>query len=70
MPDGSAADPASNGITMLLANWTGQSTPDSVNEGVDYATAAKSQLDFLYSDNVPKTSDGAISHRTSQVQLW
>ena len=55
---------------MLLANRTGQPTPDSVNEGVDYAIAAKSQLDFLYSDNVPKTSDGAISHRTSQVQLW
>lgn len=70
MPDGSAADPASNGITFLLANWTGYGLPDSVDEGVDYGLAAKSQLDYLYSDNVPKTSDGAMSHRNDQLQLW
>ena len=63
MPDGSAADPASNGVTVLLANLTGVS-------GGDYATAAESQLNFLYSDKVPKTMDGAISHRIDQLQLW
>lgn len=60
--DASAADPASIGIAVLLANWTGQ-------RGEDYAGAAKDQLDFLQF-RVPRTSDGAISHRTSQVQLW
>lgn len=62
MPDGSAADPASIGIAVLLANWTQQ-------DGQDYAGAAKDQLDFLY-QNVPKTIDGAISHRVSELQLW
>lgn len=60
--DGSAADPASIGVAVLLANWTGQG-------GEDYAGAAKDQLDFLQF-KVPRTSDGAISHRVSQVQLW
>ncbi|KAF5378135.1 hypothetical protein D9615_007521 [Tricholomella constricta] len=60
--DGSAADPASIGFAVLLANWTGQS-------GGDYAEAAKDQLEFLQL-KVPRTSDGAISHRVSQVQLW
>jgi hypothetical protein len=60
--DSSAADPASIGVAVLLANWTGQG-------GEDYAGAAKDQLDYLQFQ-VPRTSDGAISHRTSQVQLW
>ncbi|KAG6872500.1 hypothetical protein C0995_009256 [Termitomyces sp. Mi166 len=60
--DGSAADPASIGFAVLIANWTGQGDED-------YAGAAKDQLDFLES-KVPRTSDGAISHRVSQVQLW
>ncbi|KAG6908570.1 hypothetical protein DXG01_004128 [Tephrocybe rancida] len=60
--DGSAADPSSIGFAVLLANWTGQG-------GEDYASAAKDQLDYL-EFNVPRTSDGAISHRVSQVQLW
>jgi hypothetical protein len=62
MQDGSAADPASIGVAVLLANWTGQA-------GEDYADAAKDQLEFLQF-SVPKTSDGAISHRVSEVQLW
>ncbi|KAL0948050.1 hypothetical protein HGRIS_010674 [Hohenbuehelia grisea] len=62
MQDGSAADPASIGIAVLLANWTGQG-------GQDYAGAAKDQLDFLM-QRVPRTDDGAISHRVSEVQLW
>ncbi|ETW76346.1 hypothetical protein HETIRDRAFT_65769 [Heterobasidion irregulare TC 32-1] len=63
--DGSAADPASIGVAVLLANWTGLGRVD----GLDYAGAARDELDFLFND-VPKTSDGAFSHRVSQVQLW
>lgn len=73
MPDGSAADPASNGITILMANWTGLAARDSTSNSslnYDYARAAQSQLDFLFSSNVPKTSDGAFSHRVDQLQLW
>ncbi|RXW12246.1 hypothetical protein EST38_g13610 [Candolleomyces aberdarensis] len=73
MPDGSAADPASNGVTILMANWTGLAARDSASNSslnYDYAAAAKSQLGFLHSNNVPKTSDGAISHRVDQLQLW
>lgn len=62
--DGSAADPASIGMSVLLANWTRQD-----NGSVDYAGAAKDQLDYLM-QVVPHTSDGAISHRVSEVQLW
>jgi hypothetical protein len=63
--DSAAGDPASIGMAVLLANWTGQDQ----NDGLDYAGAAQDQLDFLF-QNVPQTSDGAISHRVSQVQLW
>lgn len=62
--DGSAADPASIGFAVLLANWTGQDAGQ-----IDYAGAAKDQLDYLLQD-VPQTSDGAISHRVYEVQLW
>ncbi|PPQ94912.1 hypothetical protein CVT25_004397 [Psilocybe cyanescens] len=64
LPDGSAGDPASIGVAVLLAEWTNQD-----NGKLDYAGAAKDQLDFLLND-VPRTSDGAISHRVSEVQLW
>lgn len=62
MPDGSAADPASLGVCVLIANWTKAGD-------LDYAGAAKSQIDYLFT-KVPRTSDGAISHRESQLQLW
>jgi len=62
MPDGSAADPASIGVCVLIANWTKAGD-------LDYAGAAKSQIDYLFT-MVPRTSDGAISHRLSQLQLW
>ncbi|KAF8734265.1 hypothetical protein AX14_003490 [Amanita brunnescens Koide BX004] len=62
--DGSAGDPASIGFAVLLANWTGQD-----NGQIDYEGAANDQLSYLLLD-VPKTSDGAISHRVSEVQLW
>lgn len=63
--DTSAGDPASIGVAVLLANWTGQGAID----GLDYAGAARDQLDYLF-QNVSKTSDGALSHRVDQLQLW
>jgi hypothetical protein len=61
--DGSAGDPASVGTAVLVANWTGL-------RGEDYAAAATAQVEYLFGPAVPKTSDGAISHRVSQLQLW
>ena len=52
-------------VAVLIANWTGQGDQD----GLDYAQAAQDQLDYLLQD-VPKTEDGAISHRVEQVELW
>ncbi|KAF7304894.1 hypothetical protein MKEN_01203700 [Mycena kentingensis (nom. inval.)] len=63
--DGAAGDPPSIGVAVLLANWTGRNSDD----GLDYAKAAENQLDFLLNET-PHTSDGAISHRVAQVQLW
>lgn len=61
--DGSAADPASIGVAVLIANWTGYASD------VDFEGAARDQLNFLLTV-VPRTSDGALSHRNEQVQLW
>ena len=65
IPDGSAADPASIGVAVLLSDWTGQSQVDSL----DYAQAVKDQLEYLL-HKVPHSADGAISHRGNEVQLW
>ena len=62
--DASVADPASMGVAVLLANWTGLG-----NSSVDFASAATDQLNYLLY-NAPKSSDGAISHRNDDVQLW
>ena len=62
---GAAGDPPSIGVAVLLANWTGAGAQDDV----DYAGAAQEQLQFLLT-RVPRTSDGAISHRTEEVALW
>ena len=61
--DTSAGDPASIGTAVLLANWTHLG-------GEDYAGAAAAQVEYLFGPAVPKTSDGAISHRVSELQLW
>ncbi|PCH34530.1 hypothetical protein WOLCODRAFT_133503 [Wolfiporia cocos MD-104 SS10] len=81
---GAAGDPASLGVAFLLANWTGADEPPlnqprvnaSTNEtlpgegkGVTYARAIDEQLEYTLTV-VPRTSDGAISHRIEQVQLW
>lgn len=58
--DGSAADPASLGISVLLANHT---------TDADYMTAVNEENEWLFI-HAPRTSDGAISHRVSEVQLW
>jgi hypothetical protein len=61
--DSSVGDPASIGVAVLIANWTRLG-------GEDYAGAATAQIEYLFGPDVPKTSDGAISHRVSQLQLW
>ena len=79
---GAAGDPASMGVAILIANWTGApqpelnvalnaSTPKGVKmgRGVSYDRAAREQVEYLLND-VPRTDDGAISHRIEQVQLW
>lgn len=63
--DGSSADPASVGVPVILANWT-----DLDGNAKRYADAARSQYDFLFSDKVRRTEDGAISHRSDQLQIW
>ncbi|KAF5346964.1 hypothetical protein D9758_010082 [Tetrapyrgos nigripes] len=67
MKDGSAADPASIGVAVLLANWTNAPSPQ--NTSTSYSQAAQDQLDYLLT-SVPRSSEGAISHRVAQVQLW
>ncbi|CAG7852733.1 SubName: Full=Uncharacterized protein {ECO:0000313/EMBL:CCA75834.1} [Serendipita indica DSM 11827] len=64
MDDGSAADPASLGVTVALANWT-----KADDGGVRYGDAARDELNFLLT-KAPRSSEGAISHRTEKVQLW
>jgi len=61
---GSAADPASIGVAVLLANWT---RPDLSTDV--FWKAASGQLDYLL-HQAPKSTEGAISHRVDQVQLW
>ena len=66
--DTSAGDPASVGIAVLIANWTNLQSVQQ--DDYDYSGAATAQVQYLFGPEVPKTSDGAISHRVSQVQLW
>ncbi len=61
--DSSVGDPTSVGTAVLIANWTNLG-------GEDYAGAARAHVEYLFGPTVPKTSDGAISHRVSEVQLW
>ncbi|KZT27040.1 Six-hairpin glycosidase [Neolentinus lepideus HHB14362 ss-1] len=62
--DGAVGDPASLGVAVLLAAWTYGNDSDN-----PYWQAASNQLDYLL-HVAPRTDDGAISHRTDQVQLW
>lgn len=65
LPNSAAGDPPSTGFAVILANLTGRSQQDDLS----YAEAATSQLEYLLTA-VPKTTDGAISHRPEQLQLW
>lgn len=65
--DTSVGDPTSLGVALLLANWTKASRPDEVAN--DYNTPLQQQLNYILND-APRTDDGAISHRSEQVQLW
>jgi rhamnogalacturonyl hydrolase YesR len=65
VPDTSSADPASIGIAILLANWTNLD-----GNGNRYGEAARGQLRYLFSEQVPKTGDGAISHKPERIQIW
>ncbi|OCF43696.1 hypothetical protein I317_02448 [Kwoniella heveanensis CBS 569] len=66
LEDGAAGDPASLGITVLIANAT---TNNQQVNGVGYGAAATAELNYLL-NSVPKAPNGAISHRTDQAQLW
>ncbi|KAF8076064.1 Six-hairpin glycosidase [Lyophyllum atratum] len=61
---GSAADPASIGVAVLLANWTRPDLTSTI-----FAKAANGQLEHLL-NHVPRSAEGAISHRQDEVQLW
>nr|WVH01936.1 glycosyl hydrolase family protein [Naematelia aurantialba] len=66
LSDGAASDPASLGVAILLANW---STDNALWNNVGYGDAATAELNYLLYD-VPRSSEGAISHRADQVQFW
>ena len=51
-------------MAVLLANWTRTNVSDQ-----SFSEAAQGQLTYLLND-APRTSDGAISHRADEVQLW
>jgi hypothetical protein len=51
------------GVAVLLANWS------RADPNINFAQAATDQLNFLLKD-VPRTSDGVISQRDTEVQLW
>jgi len=59
------------GVAVLIANWTNFQGGGGGGLGKeDYAGAATAQVEYLFGPEVPKTNDGAISHRVSQLQLW
>lgn len=68
MPDGSAADPASLGVAVVLGNFTAPESSNGVSRA-EYGQAAERQVQALLQET-PRTEDGAISHRVEQVSLW
>jgi rhamnogalacturonyl hydrolase YesR len=62
--NGAAGDPASQGMAVLLANWT---RPDKSDH--TFGDAALKELNYVLT-MVPRHTNGAISHRKSEVQLW
>ena len=52
------------GPAIILANWIRNNTKDN-----RFSVAAGSELNYVL-NSAPRTRDGAISHRSDQVQLW
>ncbi|KAG9123712.1 hypothetical protein FRC07_014203, partial [Ceratobasidium sp. 392] len=67
MPDQSAGDPPSLGVSMLLANFTVRSP--SVTGSNAYDAAIADQLNYILT-RAPRAPNNAISHRVDQVQMW
>ncbi|EGO01597.1 glycoside hydrolase family 105 protein, partial [Serpula lacrymans var. lacrymans S7.3] len=63
-PDKATGDPASIGVSVILANWTRSNLTDN-----SFSQAASQQLDYLL-NHAPRSPSGAISQRTDEVQLW
>ncbi|KAF8581962.1 Six-hairpin glycosidase [Ramaria rubella] len=66
-----AIEPIANSTNTNATHTNGTHTNETTTTvaAPSYAEAATDQLEFLLT-SVPRTSDGAISHRVSQVQLW
>ncbi|GAA5873096.1 hypothetical protein JCM1840_005568 [Sporobolomyces johnsonii] len=64
---GAAGDPASLGVGWIVASKTASGR----RQGGQYYAEVVEEVDYLLND-VPRTSDGAISHRPASepVQLW
>jgi hypothetical protein len=68
--DASAADPASVGPAVILANWTmGEDATLGGRNQSGVGGAAEAQV-WALEFQTPRASDGAISHRVDSVQLW
>ncbi|GAA99886.1 uncharacterized protein L969DRAFT_51234 [Mixia osmundae IAM 14324] len=81
--DGATGDPASLGTGYILASyyaddstpdlyaqpWTAASKSQRVGDAASLVSAVYNQLQYLLV-NVTRDSNGAISHRADQTQLW
>ncbi|KAH9465599.1 hypothetical protein Pst134EA_013480 [Puccinia striiformis f. sp. tritici] len=64
--DGSAGDPASLGIAVLVAS---AATANDSARSENYRKLAEGQLDWSM-NHVPRCPEGAISQRNDEVQFW
>jgi len=78
VPDGSAADPVSIAPFYVLSNFTLENdqatlpTNDTAIQGARKGTveeAVQNQVEAIL-ERTPRTSDGAISHRSGSTELW
>ncbi|TNY17079.1 Six-hairpin glycosidase-like protein [Rhodotorula diobovata] len=70
VPDGSAADPASVGPYVVLANFTLAEGEQIGGKSKDEVVSAVERQVEVLLRGTPRTQDGAISHRTEDVELW
>ncbi|KAH8832659.1 glycoside hydrolase family 105 protein [Flagelloscypha sp. PMI_526] len=56
----------------VVSSLTNDTTPKPLvgQSGGAYGQAVTNQINYLYSSSVPKSSDGAISHRQNALQYW